>query len=80
MLKKYIKITKNQTFVWQPTEYFNPEPRMFYQHRVWFKKNYSENLGGAKKLKEKSEKTLKKRNFCMKALRNHQFRFTKFIE
>jgi hypothetical protein len=32
-----------------------------------------------KKLKEKSEKTLKKRIFCMKALRNHQFRTTKFI-
>jgi hypothetical protein len=32
------------------------------------------------KLKEKSGKTLKKRIICMKALRNHQFRATKFIE
>jgi hypothetical protein len=33
-----------------------------------------------KKLVDKSEKTLKKHNFCMKALRNHQFRATKFVE
>jgi hypothetical protein len=33
-----------------------------------------------KKLKEKRRKTLKKRIICMKALRNHQFRDTKFIE
>jgi flagellar biosynthesis regulator FlaF len=33
-----------------------------------------------KKLKEKSRNTLKKHIFCMKALRNHQCRATKFIE
>jgi hypothetical protein len=32
------------------------------------------------KLKEKSGKTLNKRIICMKTLRNHQFRATKFIE
>jgi hypothetical protein len=31
-------------------------------------------------LKEKSQKTLKKRIFCMKSLINHQFRATKFID
>jgi hypothetical protein len=32
------------------------------------------------KLKEKSGKTFQKRIICMKALRNHQFRATKFTE
>jgi hypothetical protein len=32
------------------------------------------------KLKEKREKTLKKRIFCMKASKNYQYRATKFKE
>jgi flagellar biosynthesis regulator FlaF len=41
---------------------------------------YGKSRISVNKLKEKSEKTLKKRIICMKASRNHQFRATKFIE
>jgi hypothetical protein len=50
MLKKYKKITKNQTFVLT-------EPQISYQHRVWLKNNFFEIRGDSvKKLKEKSKK------------------------
>jgi hypothetical protein len=78
MLEKYKKIKRLYGSLQKPSILMH---KIFINIEFDWKKIILKIWGDSVKTpKDKSEKTLKKVIFCMNALRNHQFRATKFIE